>query len=113
MDSFIKIVEQKKEEPVATLHTKQIDLLKKYIQQKKNVFICGSTGVGKTYVLKSVLNEWNSVEIEKEHLSLNPISSHLSKRHPNMHILKTTILNIKASLRKCPMVIASRVVPLW
>jgi len=68
MDSFIKIVEQKKEEPVATLHTKQIDLLKKYIQQKKNVFICGSTGVGKTYVLKSVLNEWNSVEIEKEHL---------------------------------------------
>ena len=68
MDSFIKIIEQKKEEPVATLHTKQIDLLKKYIKEKKNVFICGSSGVGKTYVLKSVLNEWNSVEIEKDHL---------------------------------------------
>jgi len=68
MDSFIKIVEQKKEEPVATLHTKQIDLLNKYISQRKNVFICGSSGVGKTFVLKSVLNEWNSVEIEKDHL---------------------------------------------
>jgi hypothetical protein len=68
MDSFIKIVEQKKEEPITTLHTKQIELLKKYIQERKNVFICGSSGVGKTYVLKSVLNEWNSVEIEKEHL---------------------------------------------
>jgi hypothetical protein len=68
MDSFIKIVEQKKEEPVTTLHTKQIDLLKKYIQQRKNVFICGSSGVGKTYILNSVLNEWNSVELEKHHL---------------------------------------------
>jgi len=68
MDSFIKIVEQKKEEPVATLHTKQIDLLKKYISQRKNVFICGSSGVGKTFVLKSVLDERNSVEIEKDHL---------------------------------------------
>ena len=68
MDSFIKIVEQKKEEPVATLHTKQIDLLKKYISERKNVFICGSTGVGKSYLLKCVLNETNSVEIEKDHL---------------------------------------------
>jgi len=68
MDSFIKIVEQKKKEPVATLHTKQIDLLKKYISQRKNVFICGSSGVGKTFVLKSVLDERNSVEIEKDHL---------------------------------------------
>jgi hypothetical protein len=68
MDSFIKIIEQKKEEPVTTLHTKQIELLKKYVQERKNVFICGSSGVGKTYVLKSVLNEYNSVEIEKDHL---------------------------------------------
>lgn len=68
MDSFIKIVEQKKEEPVATLHTKEIDLLKKYISQRKNVFICGSSGCGKTFVLKSVLNDGNSVEIEKDHL---------------------------------------------
>jgi len=38
MDSFIKIVEQKKEPPVATLHTQQIELLKRYLQERKNVF---------------------------------------------------------------------------
>jgi hypothetical protein len=68
MDSFIKIVGQKKEEPVSTLHTKQIDLLRKYITEGKNVFICGSSGVGKSYVLNSVLNESNSIEIQQEHL---------------------------------------------
>jgi hypothetical protein len=68
MDSFIKIIEQKKEEPVDTLHTKQIDLLKKFIRERKNVFICGASGVGKTYVLNAVLNESNSVEIVQDHL---------------------------------------------
>jgi hypothetical protein len=68
MDSFIKIIEQKKDEPIATLHTKQIELLKKYVHERKNVFICGASGVGKTYVLNSVLNDYNSVEVEKEHL---------------------------------------------
>jgi hypothetical protein len=68
MDSFIKIVEQKNVEPVDTLHTQQIELLKKYIRERKNVFICGATGVGKTYVLQSVLNESTSLEIQREHL---------------------------------------------
>ena len=68
MDSFIKIIEQKKDPPVDTIHTKQIDLLKKYIRERKNVFICGASGVGKTYVLNAVLNESNSVEIHSEHL---------------------------------------------
>jgi hypothetical protein len=68
MDSFIKIVEQKKEAPVDTLHTKQIDLLKKYISERKNVFICGSSGVGKSYILNAVLNQSNSVEILSEHM---------------------------------------------
>ena len=71
MDSFIKIVEQKKVEPVATIHTQQIELLKKYLRERKNVFICGAIGVGKTYVLQSVLNESNSIEIEKEHTKSN------------------------------------------
>jgi|TARA_B110000285_G_scaffold144068_1_gene160939 hypothetical protein len=68
MDSFIKIIRQKKEEPVTTLHTNQIELLKKYISERKNVFICGSSGVGKSYLLKSALDEINSIEIEKDHL---------------------------------------------
>jgi len=69
MDSFIKIVEQKKEEHISTIHTQQIETLRKYIREGKNVFICGSCGVGKTYVLNQVLNDINSVEIQKEHLS--------------------------------------------
>jgi hypothetical protein len=68
MDSFIKIIEQKKEPPVDTIHTKQIDLLKKYIGERKNVFLCGSSGVGKSYILQAVFNESNSVEIQQEHL---------------------------------------------
>jgi putative ribosome biogenesis GTPase RsgA len=68
MDSFIRIIEQKKEELVTTLHTKQIELLKKYLTERKNVFICGASGVGKSYLLKCVLNERNSLEIEKDHL---------------------------------------------
>lgn len=68
MDSFIKIVEQKKEPITTTLHTQQIELLKKYLRERKNVFICGAVGVGKTYVLESVLNETNSVEITQEHI---------------------------------------------
>jgi hypothetical protein len=67
MDSFIKIIEQKKEEPVTTLHKKQIEKLNKFVQDRKNVFICGASGVGKTYVLESVLNRNNSLEILKEH----------------------------------------------
>jgi len=68
MDSFIKVVEQKKDDPVTTIHTQQIEALRKYIGERKNVFICGASGVGKTYVLQSVLNESNSIEIQKEHL---------------------------------------------
>ena len=52
MDSFIKIVEQKKEveNSVETIHTKQIDLIRRYIRERKNVFICGASGVGKSYI---------------------------------------------------------------
>jgi hypothetical protein len=68
MDSFIKVVEQKNEAPVSTIHTQQIKKLEECLRDRKNVFICGSSGVGKTYVLNSVLNESNSLEIQKEHL---------------------------------------------
>ena len=68
MDSFIKIIEQKKDEPITTIHTQRIETLQKYVRECKNVMICGGSGVGKSYVLNSVLNEINSVEILKEHL---------------------------------------------
>ena len=70
MDSFIKIVEQKKEveNSVETIHTKQIDLIRRYIRERKNVFICGASGVGKSYILKRVLEGVNHVELQTEHL---------------------------------------------
>ena len=68
MDSFIKIVEQKKDPVVTTIHTKQIDLIRMYIRERKNVFICGPPGVGKSYILKAVLQGLNHVELQTEHL---------------------------------------------
>ena len=68
MDSFIKVVEQKKDPVVTTIHTKQIELIRRYIREGKNVFICGATGVGKSYVLQAALHGLNHVELQSEHL---------------------------------------------
>jgi len=68
MDSFIRIVEQKKSPTVATIHTKQIDLIHRYIKEGKNVFICGPIGVGKTFILEKVLENTNHIELLPHHL---------------------------------------------
>jgi len=68
MDSFIKIVEQKKESVVSTIHTKQIELITRYIKEKKNVFICGPIGVGKSFILQKVLEGLNHVELRSDHM---------------------------------------------
>jgi ABC-type oligopeptide transport system ATPase subunit len=68
MDSFIKVVDQKKDPPVTTIHIKQIDLVRRYINEGKNVFICGAAGVGKSYILKSVLQDTKHVELQSDHL---------------------------------------------
>ncbi len=67
MDSFITVVPQNKS-PVATLHEKQIKRIQGYLAERKNVFICGPCGVGKTYILKKVLEGMNHVELLGEHL---------------------------------------------
>ena len=68
MDSFITVTRQKKEPVLTTIHTKQIDLIRRYIREGKNVFICGGTGVGKSYILQRVLEGLNHVELEADHL---------------------------------------------
>ena len=68
MDSFITVIEQKKDLAVTTIHTKQIELIRRYVREGKNVFICGGSGVGKTYILKAVLEGLNHVELLPEHL---------------------------------------------
>ena len=68
MDSFIKVVPQKKVETITTLHTKQIELVRRYIKEGKNIFICGSSGVGKSYILREALQDTVHVELHTEHL---------------------------------------------
>ena len=53
---------------MVTIHTKQIELIRRYIRERKNVFICGGSGVGKSYVLNEVLEGLNNVELRTEHL---------------------------------------------
>lgn len=85
MDSFIKIVEQKKQPTVATIHTKQINLIRDYIQKRKNVFICGAPGVGKSYILKAVLEDTSHVELQPEHLKT---------KSPFLPFIKTSKKNV-------------------
>jgi energy-coupling factor transporter ATP-binding protein EcfA2 len=70
MDSFIKIIPQKKEEKKAlkTIHGKQIELVRTFLKENKNVFICGPSGSGKTYILEAAMEGFNHVELKSEHL---------------------------------------------
>lgn len=69
MDSFITIVSQKKHvQTIASVHTKEIERIRTCVREGKNVFICGAPGVGKTYVLQSVLRDFHHVELQSEHL---------------------------------------------
>ena len=83
MNSFVIIKPQKKDEKIS-LHDHEINLLKKYINEGKNVFLCGSSGVGKTFVLKKVLDESNSIEIWDEPLRKRDIFMS-TIRKSNMH----------------------------
>ena len=68
MDSFITIIAEKKAEKVYTIHGKKIELVRKHLRDGKNVFICGSTGVGKSFILKEALEGFSSVELKTEHM---------------------------------------------
>jgi len=70
MDSFIKVIRQKniEKKTVHTIHTKQIELVRKYILENKNVFICGPIGTGKSFILKAALEGKNFVELQTDHL---------------------------------------------
>lgn len=69
MDSFITYVPEKNpHEKVRTIHGKKIELIRKHLRDGKNVFICGSTGVGKSFILKEALEGFSSVELKSEHM---------------------------------------------
>jgi len=72
MESFIKFVDEKKVESGAansraTLHDENIRILRDYVGQRKNVFVCGASGVGKTFLVQKVLEDRQSVELLPEH----------------------------------------------
>ena len=46
-----------------SIHDEEITLLKKYIESGKNVFLCGSSGYGKSFIINQVFDECNSIEI--------------------------------------------------
>jgi len=67
MDSFITVVPQIKSD-TNTIHEKEIERVRTYIRQGKNVFICGSNGVGKSFILQEALKGTNHVELVSDHL---------------------------------------------
>ncbi|AUT18988.1 hypothetical protein DSLPV1_017 [Dishui lake phycodnavirus 1] len=72
MESFIKFVDEKKVASEATsdcLHDENIERLKQCVRECKNVFVCGASGVGKTFMVQrtlEILGE-NPVEVLPEH----------------------------------------------
>lgn len=70
MDAFVTITPQKKERG-PTLHGMEIEKLKRYVSEGKNVFVCGATGYGKTFVVDSVLDASNSVELYSDRIFKN------------------------------------------
>lgn len=67
MDAFVTSKPQKKEQPW-TLHEKEIEKLRQFVKDGKNVFVCGATGTGKTFVVDAVLNQMNCVEIQFDNI---------------------------------------------
>lgn len=65
MDAFVTFTPQKKEHR-PTLHEKEIEKLRMCVSEGRNVFVCGATGTGKTFVIDSVLDATNSVEIQTD-----------------------------------------------
>lgn len=67
MDAFITFTTQKKEIP-QTLHGAEIEKLRRFVAEGKNVFVCGATGTGKTFVVDCVLNASNSIEVHMDNV---------------------------------------------
>jgi len=65
MDAFVTIHKQKKDESIS-LHDREIKEITSLLENGKNVFLCGAAGVGKTFVIKKILDETNSIELYDE-----------------------------------------------
>tara|TARA_X000000368_G_scaffold409632_1_gene391898 strand:- start:167 stop:1252 length:1086 start_codon:yes stop_codon:yes gene_type:complete len=84
MDSFVTIKKQKKKCEIS-LRDKEINLVKQYLDENKNVFICGSSGYGKTFILNQIFDETNSIELWEETLRKKDVFLD-TVRHSNKHV---------------------------
>ena len=80
MDKFVTFTKVSKVHG-DTLNSKYITQLQHHIKENKNVFICGGCGVGKSFVLNSVLDNSNSMELNYVSMKLKDLlkdtSTHL------------------------------------
>lgn len=119
MDSFV-IIKKEKKKNVLTLHEHEIKKLKQYLEENKNVFLCGQSGYGKTFVLKEVLNESNSIEIWDETLRKKDIFmdtikksnmySYIEDYESDIHVYKSIIESVSNGdkITNKPIVITSK-----
>ena len=66
MDAFIKIVEEKRSVPLTSIHDDVEKRLAEHVRDGKNVFLCGASGVGKSFILQRVMND--AIELLPEHI---------------------------------------------
>jgi len=71
MDCFIKIKSEKKIENKTTIHTQELETINKHIKDHKNIFICGDSGSGKTYLVDIIFDEKNSIKVEPDDIKNN------------------------------------------
>jgi Cdc6-like AAA superfamily ATPase len=72
MDAFVTIRRQKKSANLS-LHEREIDEIKTLLENGTNIFLCGASGVGKTFILNKVFDETNSIELYDEVLTKKEI----------------------------------------
>ena len=119
MDSFV-IIKKEKKKNLLSLHEHEIKKLKQYLNEDKNVFLCGKSGFGKTFILNEVLNESNSIEIWDETLRKKDIFmdtikksnmySYIEDYESDIHVYKSIIETIcnGNKLTNKPIVVTSK-----
>ncbi len=95
MDAFVKINTQKKIKK-NTIHANEISLLQTYLDSGENVFICGMSGIGKTFILEHVVDESESIYVNTN-MKFNDLKSYFknSSQHLIIDGYKNDMINLK------------------
>jgi len=66
MDRFIKITTQKKNHEGDTVHVRAYERMKQLVAENKNIFLCGPTGIGKSHLLRQVVDLETCIDVYKK-----------------------------------------------